>query len=65
MYVCICNRYRDADIKALARQGIRCAWQAYSELGNGPQCGKCLEFAQDMIDTEPMAPVDSRLRETV
>jgi bacterioferritin-associated ferredoxin len=51
LYVCICNRYRDSEIRALAEQGVRCATQAYHCLGNGPECGQCLEFAQEMIDT--------------
>ncbi|MEX2614858.1 MAG: (2Fe-2S)-binding protein [Alphaproteobacteria bacterium] len=65
MYVCICNRYRDAEIRALAKQGVRCARQAYSQLGNGPECGQCLDFAQEMIDTELLSPVDNRQPETV
>jgi bacterioferritin-associated ferredoxin len=50
MYVCICNGYRDAEICRVARSGIRCARTAYSSLGNGPRCGRCLAVAQDLID---------------
>ena len=50
MYVCICNRYRDAEISQVARSGVRCARAAYSSLGNGPRCGRCLTVAQDLID---------------
>ena len=50
MYVCICNRYRGAEISRVARSGVRCARAAYSSLGNGPRCGRCLEFAQNLID---------------
>jgi bacterioferritin-associated ferredoxin len=65
LYVCICNRYRDAEIRALAQQGVRCARQAYSQLGNGPECGQCLEFAQEMIDTEHLVPAGAHAPETV
>lgn len=50
MYVCVCNAYRDTEIRAVARAGVRCARKAYQELGNGPQCGRCLSFAQGLID---------------
>ena len=50
MYVCICNGYRDAEIRDAAQTGIRCAKKAYRALGNGPRCGQCLGFAQDLID---------------
>jgi bacterioferritin-associated ferredoxin len=50
MYVCICNRYRDAEIYQVARSGVRCARVAYSSLGNGPRCGRCLDVAQSLIN---------------
>lgn len=50
MYVCMCNGYRDAEIRELARSGIRCARTAYRTLGGEPRCGKCLTVAQDLID---------------
>ena len=51
MYVCVCNAYRDTEIRAVAQAGVRCARKAYQELGNGPRCGRCLSFAQSLIDT--------------
>ena len=50
MYVCVCNAYRDTEIRAVAQAGVRCARKAYQELGNGPRCGRCLSFAQGLID---------------
>ena len=50
MYVCVCNAYRDTEIRAVAQAGVRCARKAYQELGSGPQCGRCLSFAQGLID---------------
>ena len=51
MYVCVCNAYRDTEIRAVAQAGVRCARKAYQQLGNGPRCGRCLSFAQGLIDT--------------
>jgi bacterioferritin-associated ferredoxin len=50
VYVCICNGYRDAEIREAAREGARCAHEAYWALGNGPCCGRCLPVAQSLID---------------
>jgi bacterioferritin-associated ferredoxin len=50
MYVCLCNGYRDSEIRDVAQTGVKCARAAYRTLGNGPRCGRCLEFAQDLID---------------
>jgi bacterioferritin-associated ferredoxin len=57
MYVCICNGYRDCEIKALAQQGVRSAHAAYHTLGAGPRCGRCLNTAQRVID-EHAAPAE-------
>jgi len=50
MYVCLCNGYRDAEIREVAQSGVRCARKAYDVLGGGPRCGRCLIVAQDLID---------------
>ena len=56
MYVCICNRYRDSDLRHWAVGGTRSAEEAYSVLGNGPQCGRCLQFAQALMDEVGASP---------
>ncbi len=50
MFVCSCNAYRDADICEMAESGVRCARTAYVKLGAGPRCGRCIAFAQVLID---------------
>lgn len=50
MYVCMCNGYRDADLREVARTGISSAEEAYFALGRGPSCGNCLDCAQRIID---------------
>lgn len=50
MYVCLCNSYRDAEIREVAESGVRCVREVYLTLGNGPCCGTCLDCAQDIVD---------------
>jgi len=52
MYVCICNAYRDCEIREAARAGNRCAEEAYYWLGNGPCCRQCIDTAQELINQE-------------
>jgi len=51
MYVCLCNGYRDTEIREVAEDGVRCAREVYLTLGNGPCCGTCLDCAQDIVDS--------------
>lgn len=51
MYVCLCNGYRDEEIREVAREGLQCAREVYYALGNGPCCGSCLDCAQDIVDS--------------
>ena len=40
MYVCLCNGYRDAEIREVVEEtGVRCPQEVYLALGNGPCCG--------------------------
>ncbi len=50
MYVCLCNALRARDVAAAAAAGARTAVDAYSALGAAPRCGRCLPFAQELID---------------
>ena len=52
MYICLCNGYRESEIRRVAREGGTVASDAYVALGNGPCCGKCLDTAQSVIDGE-------------
>ena len=55
MYVCLCNGYRDAELREWAGKGLDCAIAIYHALGNGPCCGRCLECAQQIVD-ETLSP---------
>lgn len=50
MFVCSCNAYRDTQIADAARKGARTACEAYEALGNGPNCGGCLDSATKIVD---------------
>ncbi len=50
MYVCICNGHRDRDIRDAAKTGLRCAREIYRHLGKPARCGRCLDFAAQLIE---------------
>lgn len=52
MYVCICNGYRESELRTVAREGAVTAEDAYLSLGEGPCCGRCLPYAQEVVDSE-------------
>lgn len=55
MYVCLCNGYRESELRDMARQGYSVAEEAYEAMGDGPCCGHCVDFAQDILDEERAA----------
>jgi bacterioferritin-associated ferredoxin len=52
MIVCSCNVIREDEIRKAARKGSRTPEAAYATLGCEPQCGCCLDYAQELIDEE-------------
>lgn len=55
MYICICNAIRENDLRNAA---LRCTGDAeatYACLGKRPNCGQCLDDAQEIIDEERAA----------
>ncbi len=52
MIVCVCNRITEKEVRDAARSGATCPYSAYSRLGAEPQCGCCLDYAQEIIDGE-------------
>lgn len=59
MYVCLCNGYRDSELREMARQGYTVAEEAYLALGDGPCCGQCVDFAQAILDAASGVPDDT------
>ena len=52
MIVCSCNVIREDEIRAAAQKGCRTPEAAYATLDCKPQCGCCLDYAQELIDEE-------------
>lgn len=48
MYVCLCNRLTDRDVRDCAEGGCSVA-MVYRSLGCEPQCGKCVPFVRQML----------------
>jgi len=53
MIICLCNRITEKEVREAARSGSRTPEAAYASLGCEPQCGCCLDYAQEVIDDEP------------
>lgn len=49
MYVCVCNAIRECELRHAARRVDGDAEAVYAELGWSPQCGTCLEEADEMV----------------
>ena len=55
MIVCVCNRISECELRKAARAGAPSPDSAYGHLGSEPQCGCCLDYAQEIIDEERAA----------
>ncbi|BBC74236.1 ferredoxin [Altererythrobacter sp. B11] len=52
MYVCICNAIREKDLRTAARCTRADAASVYGMMGKRPQCGQCLDEAEDILTEE-------------
>ena len=52
MYICICNAIRETELRNIARRCPGDAEACYAALGKRPNCGTCLEDADDIIAEE-------------
>jgi bacterioferritin-associated ferredoxin len=52
MIVCVCNAITEHEVRELAHKGAHTPEAAYEKLGCEPQCGCCLDYAQEVIDEE-------------
>ena len=53
MYVCICNRVRERDVRTAIQCGARTEESVGVACGAGTGCGTCLDRICDLIDDEP------------
>jgi bacterioferritin-associated ferredoxin len=49
MYICICNAIRETELRRLARDCPGDAEALYARLGKAPQCGQCLDDADEIV----------------
>ena len=49
MYICLCNRITDKDIRKAAAQGAASVSDLRNMLGVSNQCGTCVEAAQEVL----------------
>ena len=52
MIVCVCNVITEKEVRAAASTGSRTPEAAYATYDCEPQCGCCLDYAQEIIDDE-------------
>lgn len=52
MIICVCKRINSAQIEAALEQGITEVDELTQQLGLGTGCGRCVEFAHQMIQRE-------------
>ena len=50
MYVCLCNAFRETELREAVGRGAGTVAQAYAALGGAPRCGRCLGFAKEIIE---------------
>jgi len=50
MYICICNAVTERQVRECAGRGCRSLEQLGCETGLGVGCGRCKEFATDLLD---------------
>lgn len=55
MIVCSCNVIREQQIRDAARQGVWAVDEVYAQLGCELNCGKCLPFAEEIIQEQTRA----------
>ena len=55
MYICICNAIRESDLRHAATRCNGDAEATYASLGKRPNCGQCLEDAQEIIEEQRAA----------
>ena len=57
MYVCICHRVRECEIRRVIQTGARTEDAVGDECGAGTGCGTCLDRIAALIETENAAAV--------
>jgi bacterioferritin-associated ferredoxin len=61
MYICVCNAIRESELRRAAHQADGGAEEVYAALGARPQCGSCLEEAEDLLQEARQQACELRL----
>ncbi len=56
MYVCLCNRVTDRQVRAQAATGSCTISSVHRALGITPKCGKCLPMMRDLVREHAKSP---------
>ena len=59
MYVCVCNKVTDRQIRKAAKKGCRGLDDLRRELGVATCCGCCAEMAGDILEESFGLPADT------
>ena len=52
MIICVCKRINSAQIQAALEEGVTEVGELTRQLGLGTGCGRCVEFASQMIQRD-------------
>jgi len=52
MYVCVCNAIRECELRRAALRSPGDAPSVYAALGKRPNCGQCLDEAEELLIEE-------------
>jgi len=56
MYVCICNKITESQVRGVAGEPFESIEELYAQLGVRPKCGRCLQTAEELASE--YRPVD-------
>ncbi|MEZ5694718.1 MAG: (2Fe-2S)-binding protein [Altererythrobacter sp.] len=57
MYTCVCNAIRECELRRAARLVPGDADAVYASMGKKPQCGTCIDDAEEILSEERDAVV--------
>jgi bacterioferritin-associated ferredoxin len=64
MYVCLCHRLTDGQVKGIAKSAGGSVSAVHRAFGVRLQCGKCVPMMREILrDVSPLSAVDSPLNE--
>ncbi len=61
MYVCLCNKVTDGQIRAARREGARSLECLQTRLKVATCCGRCSDFAEQLLEEDSLACVSADL----